>query len=122
MAGRPAVSRGGGLTGLHYGLIVQVILFVLALAAAIWLGTMVKGAQERQARAERKNAQFGSPPSYYEQEAQSRGSQVATVANETLSPGTYRADFNTAGLPPGVYHYTLSAGGKVLTRSMVVRK
>jgi len=84
MAGRPAAGRSGGLTGLHYGLITFVILFVLALAAAIWLGTMVQGAREGKAKSDRRNEQFGTPPPYYVEEANSRGSTVATVMDEHL--------------------------------------
>jgi hypothetical protein len=84
MAGRPTAGRAGGLTGLHYGMIAFVILSVLALGAAIWLATMVGGEREARASAERKNERFGSPPPYYEQEANSRGSKVAVVMNDHL--------------------------------------
>jgi hypothetical protein len=48
------------------------------------------------------------------------GHEVAVLADEILTPGTYMADFNAADLPAGVYHYTLVAGGKVITKSMVL--
>lgn len=84
MAGRPAAGRGGGLTGLHYGLITFVILFVLVLAGFIWVFTMLKGYQDEAAKATRRLDQMGTPPAYYVEEANSRGSPVATVMDEHL--------------------------------------
>jgi type IX secretion system substrate protein len=50
------------------------------------------------------------------------GHEVAVLANEILTPGSYMTDFNATGLPSGLYHYTLVAGGKVITKSMVVAR
>jgi hypothetical protein len=84
MAGRPAAGRGGGLTGLHYGLITFVILFVLALAGFIWVFTVLKGYQDEADKATGRLNDFGTPPSYYVQEAGSRRSTVAAVMDENL--------------------------------------
>jgi len=84
MAGRPAAGRGGGLTGLHYGLITFVVLFVLVLAGFIWVFTMLNGYQDEAAKATRRLDQMGTPPAYYVEEANSRSSPVATVMDEHL--------------------------------------
>ena len=84
MAGRPAAGRGGGLTGLHYGLITFVVLFVLVLAGFIWVFTMLNSYQDEAAKATRRLDQMGTPPAYYVEEANSRRSAVATVMDEHL--------------------------------------
>ncbi len=48
------------------------------------------------------------------------GRRVATLVSGTLEPGSYLTRFDAAGLPPGMYVYILTAGGKTLLRTMVV--
>jgi hypothetical protein len=50
------------------------------------------------------------------------GHKVATIIDEILEPGLYKKWLVTRDLPSGVYHYALSAGGKVLIKSMVIGK
>lgn len=83
MAGRPASVRGGGLTGLHYGLITFVVLTVASLGGFIFQLTRVKEADQRAASAERRLTRFGSPGgalgAYYENEATARETGVFQV-------------------------------------------
>lgn len=69
MAGRPAPSRGGGLTGLHYGLIFFVFVSLAALGGFVFQLTKVKEAVARADRAESRLDKFGTPPSYYDDES-----------------------------------------------------
>lgn len=48
------------------------------------------------------------------------GQEVATLVNETLSPGHYQATFDGGNLPSGVYFYKLTAGGYVESKKMVL--
>jgi hypothetical protein len=50
------------------------------------------------------------------------GREVATVVNETLTPGTYQRTFDATGLSSGVYFYRLVAGGFVQTKRLVLLK
>jgi hypothetical protein len=50
------------------------------------------------------------------------GEEVATLVNEELRTGTYVGNWNAAGFPSGVYIYTLSANGRVLTKKMMLTK
>jgi hypothetical protein len=50
------------------------------------------------------------------------GQKAAELKNEVLQPGNYEAEFDASSLSSGVYVYKLSAGGKVISRKMVVLK
>lgn len=87
MAGRPVPSRvGGGLSGLHYGLISFVFISVIALVGFVLQLTKVKDLVAANARLQRDIDDYGVPPAhyvdlqrYYEDEAGSRRNQVFTV-------------------------------------------
>ncbi|MGD8453068.1 MAG: hypothetical protein PVJ57_14715 [Phycisphaerae bacterium] len=83
MAGRPATVRGGGLTGLHYGLIAFVVISLVSLAGFILQLTKVKEATERAASVQRRLDKYGRPPApigtYCENEATARGTTVFSV-------------------------------------------
>lgn len=48
----------------------------------------------------------------------SLGEQVAEIVNQNLSAGTYSYNFDAAGLPSGVYVYTLQTGDQIISRKM----
>ena len=50
------------------------------------------------------------------------GRVVATLVNEELKAGSYEREFDAKGLAGGVYLYRLTAGGKHITRKMLVLK
>lgn len=50
------------------------------------------------------------------------GREVATLANEQQSTGTYSVSFSGSGLASGVYYYQLQAGGFVQTRNFILLK
>ncbi len=50
------------------------------------------------------------------------GREVETLVSASLSPGRYRASWNAASYPGGIYYCRLSAGGATETRKMVVMK
>jgi len=50
------------------------------------------------------------------------GERVATLIDETRSPGSYSSEFDATALGSGVYFYRLSEGNNVQTRSMLVIK
>lgn len=50
------------------------------------------------------------------------GREVAVLVNETLSAGTYSADFDASVFASGVYFYKLSSGDFVQTKKMVLVK
>ncbi len=50
------------------------------------------------------------------------GQKVAELKNDVLQPGYYETEFDASSLSSGVYVYKLSAGGKVISRKMVVLK
>lgn len=50
------------------------------------------------------------------------GQEVATLLNEHLSPGTYQVTFDGAGLPSGVYMYTMKAGSYTESRKMILMR
>ncbi|MEW6062612.1 MAG: T9SS type A sorting domain-containing protein, partial [Bacteroidota bacterium] len=50
------------------------------------------------------------------------GREVATLVNETKSPGTYEVSFDARNLASGVYLYQLRAGEKVETKRMMLLK
>jgi DNA-binding beta-propeller fold protein YncE len=50
------------------------------------------------------------------------GREVATLVNESLTPGAYTATFNASNLPSGTYLYVLTSGGHRLVNKMVLIK
>jgi hypothetical protein len=50
------------------------------------------------------------------------GKEVSMLVNEFLEPGNYPVIFNAAGLPGGVYYYTLVVGDENETRPMILLK
>jgi hypothetical protein len=50
------------------------------------------------------------------------GQEMATLVNEELKPGTYKATFDARQFASGVYFYRLQAPGFSLTRKMVLAK
>lgn len=50
------------------------------------------------------------------------GRVVGTLVDEDLDPGTHERTFDCRGISGGVYHYALSAGGRVYTKRMVILK
>ena len=50
------------------------------------------------------------------------GRTVATLVNEILVPGTYKAAFDGKGLPSGLYFYRLEAGEFVRTQRLTLLK
>ncbi len=49
-----------------------------------------------------------------------RGREVAVLADDRLERGEHRLSFDAAGLPSGIYFYTLEAGGQRATRPMLL--
>ena len=89
MAGRPATVRGGGLTGLHYGMITFVVISVASLGGFIFQLTKVKAAEDSATRTQRDLDKYGRPSgsvgSYYENEASARNSTVFAVMGKDLA-------------------------------------
>lgn len=52
----------------------------------------------------------------------SLGSEVATVVNDNLSPGTYETSWNGEGFPSGVYYYLLTTSSYKETKKMILLK
>jgi hypothetical protein len=77
MAGRPVAARGGG--GILYGLIAFVIVAVASLGAFIWQLTGNQALQDSNDNQARRLTQYGTPPSYYLDEAGARGSSAFAV-------------------------------------------
>jgi hypothetical protein len=50
------------------------------------------------------------------------GREVATLVNEELRPGSYKADWDASSYPSGIYFYTLTAGSFTDTKKMVLIK
>lgn len=50
------------------------------------------------------------------------GERVAVLVNERQGAGSHSATFDVSALPASVYYYRLSAGGTVLSRSMIVAR
>lgn len=50
------------------------------------------------------------------------GREVNTLVNSNYEAGTYEVNFNAAGLPSGIYYYTLKAGDFIDTKKLVVVK
>lgn len=82
MAGRPVAARGG--SGMLYGLIVFAIVAVAALGGFVWQLTSNKRLQSENESAARRQQQYGTPPSYYVDEAGQRGSGVFAAMNKDI--------------------------------------
>ncbi len=50
------------------------------------------------------------------------GREVATLVNEEMTAGNYKATFNSTGLASGVYFYRLGAGSFTRTKKMVLMR
>jgi hypothetical protein len=50
------------------------------------------------------------------------GREVATLIDDTLSPGEYRARFDASNLSSGVYFYRLTAGSYMAIKKMSLLK
>jgi hypothetical protein len=50
------------------------------------------------------------------------GRKVATLVNSQLSDGRHQVELDASNLASGVYFYTLSAGGRLLTQKLTVVK
>ncbi len=51
-----------------------------------------------------------------------QGREVSVLADQQMAPGTYRYQFDAAGLPSGVYLYRLQFEGQVMTGRMTLLK
>ena len=50
------------------------------------------------------------------------GNEIVTLVNEELPAGSYQVEFDGAGLPSGIYFYSLQAGSFVDTKKIVLIK
>jgi photosystem II stability/assembly factor-like uncharacterized protein len=50
------------------------------------------------------------------------GKEIATLVNESLSPGTYEVNWNASVYPSGVYFYKLISGENSITKKMLLIK
>ena len=50
------------------------------------------------------------------------GREVASLVNETKTPGNYKVNFNASNLASGVYFYRLQAGNFIQTKKMILMK
>ena len=50
------------------------------------------------------------------------GREVASLVNETLTPGTYTVKWDATSYPSGVYFYTVRVGNSLETRRMILTK
>jgi len=50
------------------------------------------------------------------------GQEIITLLNEEKPVGSYEVEFNTKGLPSGIYFYRLQAGNFIQTKKMVLMK
>jgi hypothetical protein len=48
------------------------------------------------------------------------GREVATLVNENLQAGTHERTFDAENLASGIYMYRLQAGGRAITRRMLL--
>jgi hypothetical protein len=51
-----------------------------------------------------------------------KGLEVATLLDKELKPGSYKCEFDAAGLPSGQYLYILRAGKYVRTKKMLINR
>lgn len=82
MAGRPVVVRAGGGGGALYGLVTFAIISVASLGGLIWQATSNQRLADEAAAANRRVQQFGSPPAYFQDEANARQTSVFAVVKE----------------------------------------
>lgn len=110
MAGRP-VSARGGLTGLHYGLIAFAVVSVASLGMFILQLTKNKALESTAQIANQKIGQYGSPPSYYADEASSRKTTVfAAMADDQRKLATL-----VTGVPDDVAAGILAKADRLLS-------
>jgi predicted nucleic acid-binding Zn-ribbon protein len=83
MAGRPA-SRGGGLTGIHYGLFAFVFVSVAALGAFIWQFNETNRAREEADRLKSQLDSIGTPAQVYKSEGNNRKTTAVRVMEDYL--------------------------------------
>lgn len=83
MAGRPVAARGAN--GTLYGLISFAIVSVLALGAFIWQLTQNKQLVDDAARANLKVREYGTPPSYYADDAKAGNMPVFERMKQELA-------------------------------------
>ncbi len=50
------------------------------------------------------------------------GQEISVLASGEKEAGTYRQDFNAAGLPSGIYFYRLKSGSFIQTNKMILLK
>lgn len=50
------------------------------------------------------------------------GRETATLVNEEMKPGKYEVEWNAANYPSGIYFYSLSAGGNIIAKKMILSK
>ena len=50
------------------------------------------------------------------------GNEIATLVNENKPAGNYKAEFNAAGIPSGIYFYRIQAGSFIDTKKMILLK
>jgi hypothetical protein len=50
------------------------------------------------------------------------GQEIATLVNEQMEPGNYRAEFDASNFPSGMYIYRLSTPEFKLEKQMIVVK
>lgn len=82
MAGTPRRASGGGLSGLHYGLISFVIVSVASVAFGIYELTLVEDLKNDRDRYKASVDRYGDPPPYYRNEAESRDTEVFRVMDD----------------------------------------
>ena len=102
MAGRPAPARGGGLSGVHYGMISFAIVSVLATALSVFALTNLKGAEEDARLANNRLRKHGNPPPYYANEADARTSDAFQVMDDHISKMAGLIAGRTDGVWPSI--------------------
>ena len=50
------------------------------------------------------------------------GKEITTLVNEKRSAGEYKMEWNSKGLPSGIYLYRLKTGDFIETRKLVLQK
>ncbi|MCZ6702622.1 MAG: T9SS type A sorting domain-containing protein, partial [Ignavibacteria bacterium] len=50
------------------------------------------------------------------------GTEVAELINDIKYPGRYEVEFNSNGLPSGIYFYTIQAGKYTVSKKMILLK
>lgn len=108
MAGRPVAARGG-LSGLHYGVITMTIVAVVCLVLFILQLTSNQSLKEAADTAKRQAERFGTPNSYYVDEANNRKTSVSAVVEDDRK----RVAKLVAGTPEAVA-VTIEAQGREL--------